>query len=100
VNYVRRPALVEEPGVSSDDRRIRPCREPSDQIVRDPIGKVLLFWIAAQVVERERGERRPTAEARSLRITHTRQRLVECFTPGLWKEKLYAVDVNGSGTVL
>ena len=39
-------------------------REPCNQILRDPIGEILLLGITAQVVECEHRDRRAALEAR------------------------------------
>ena len=50
---LHRPALVTEGRVSGDDDQFLKARELGDQVLGDPIGEVVLFGVATQVVERQ-----------------------------------------------
>src|SRR5215813_8979800 len=55
--YIRYLPFVAEGSRASDDRASRDAREIGGQVVGDPIGKVLLLWIIADVGEGQHDDR-------------------------------------------
>jgi hypothetical protein len=59
---VDRLAAVGKGGVARDHRHTAPHREPSQDILGNPVGEVRLLGVVAHVVERQYGDRRATAK--------------------------------------
>ena len=57
--HVHRLALVGERRVAGDHEEPAQFRKPGDDVLADPVGKILLFLITAHVVERQHGNRGP-----------------------------------------
>ena len=57
--HVHRLALVGKRRVARDHEEPAQFRQRSDDVLADPVGEVLLLPVAAHIVERQYGNRRP-----------------------------------------
>src|SRR5262249_16297396 len=56
--YVNGATLVDEAGVSGDDKKRLAARQHRDDVLGDAIGKVFLFRVAGHILEGKHGDRR------------------------------------------
>ncbi|MNH13329.1 hypothetical protein D3C79_728970 [compost metagenome] len=56
--HVHRPALVGKTGVAGDDEQPAQARQGSNDVFDHAVGEVVLLGVAAEVVERQHGDRR------------------------------------------
>ena len=60
--HVGRLALVLEGGIAGDDEQLGEPRQLGDDIVGNAVAEIVLVLVAAQVVERQHGDRRPVGQ--------------------------------------
>ena len=81
-------SLVSKSGVAGDDKQRLEMRQGGDDVLYDPISKVLLLWIARHVLEGQHGNRRLVweRERRAVFVLWTRLRRSRGFStmPRMW----------------
>src|SRR3990172_7684661 len=90
---VRRLALVSKGRMAGDDEQAEEPGKVGDEVIGDCVAEVVLFWVAAEVLERQNGDRR-------LRRKLERGALLGPVPSNVGGAHLHAEDLERLGDVL
>ena len=70
--HIDRPALVGEARIARDDEQPADARQGRDDVLDDAVGEIVLLGVAAQIHERQDGDRGPVRKGERVAAPRTR----------------------------